>query len=424
MKFLFVTPLGESASLIQTLISEGHEVKFYIKYAKFKDIARGLVPHVLNWKKHRDWADVIVFDDVEMAKDIEWLRARDYLVVGGNRFGDRLENYRLFGQKIMAQAGIKIPPSWRFKRFSSAIKFIKKHPRRYVIKFNGQLDRFLCYVGEFPSGEDLINLIEYYAEKWPKKYKIDFILQEFVDGIEMASGAFFNGTDFAYPVNITFEHKKFLTGGIGPFTGEMGTSMFYSHDGGKLFGETLLKMKPYLAKSNYRGFIDINCIVTESAAYALEFTARFGYPQLDIQQELHKTSWGKLLYKLAKGTLIQFETYPDFAVGVVIGGPGMPFENAYNKYGRGLPLFGLTRRNKKHVRLVEIYKKEEKLYITGGGYPLTITARGKTMEEAQKKAYGIVRQLVVPNSIYRIDIGDHWQSEAPLLKKWGYLSCT
>src|SRR3989344_8706958 len=102
MKFLFVTPLGESASLVQALQEEGHEVKFYIKYSKFGDMARGIVPHVQNWKKHRDWADVIVFDDVEMASDIEWLRERGYLVVGGNRFGDRLENDRLFGQKIMA----------------------------------------------------------------------------------------------------------------------------------------------------------------------------------------------------------------------------------------------------------------------------------------------------------------------------------
>src|SRR3989338_3446947 len=125
MKFLFVTIFGESASLVQGLMREGHAARLYIKNAKFQDVARGIVPHVQNWKKHRDWADVIVFDDVEMASDIEWLRERGYLVVGGNRFGDRLENDRLFGQKIMAEAGIKIPRSWRFRSFASAIKFIK-----------------------------------------------------------------------------------------------------------------------------------------------------------------------------------------------------------------------------------------------------------------------------------------------------------
>lgn len=421
MKFLFVTPLGESASLIQTLREEGHHVRFYIKHRKFWDMAHGLVPHVRDWKKHRDWADVIVFDDVEMARDIEWLRARDYLVVGGNRFGDRLENDRLFGQKIMSEVGIKIPPSWRFKSFTSAISFVKKRPWRYVIKFNGQMDRFLCYVGQLPTGEDLIYLMDHYREKWPKKYKVDFILQEFVDGIEMAAGAFFNGKKFVRPINITFEHKRFLTGGVGPFTGEMGTSMFYSPDGGKLFQKTLLKMQPYLAKTNYRGFIDINCMVTKSGAYALEFTARFGYPQIDIQQELHKTPWGRLLHQLASGTLEEFKTHPDFAVGVVIGGAGMPFELSYNKYGRGLPIFGLTKRNKKHVKLVEVRKRDGKFYTTGAGYPLTITSRGKTMEEAQKKAYAVVKQIIVPNSVYRIDIGDHWKTEAPLLKKWGYL---
>ncbi len=424
MKFLFVTPLAESSSLAQKVQEEGHAVKFYIKTRKYRDVARGLVPHVRDWKKHKDWADVIIFDDVDMAKDIEWLRARDYPVVGGNKFGDKIENNRIFGQKIARETGLKIPKSWRFKSFSSAITFIKKRKGRYVIKFNGQLDRFLCYVSVMPDGSDLIKMIEYYDEKWPRKkkdYKIDFILQEYIDGVEMAAGAFFNGTEFVYPVNITFEHKRFLTGGIGPFTGEMGTSMYYSADGGKLFKETLLKIQPYLARTNYRGFIDINSMVTETGAYMLEFTARFGYPQVDIQQALHITPWGKLLYELAHGRLKKFKVRPGFAVGVIIGGAGMPFEISYNKYGKHLPIFGVNDDNRAFVKLLEVYKKNDKLYCTGGGYPLVINGYGKTMEQAQKKAYEIVKQIVIPNSVYRIDIGDHWQKEAPLLKKWGYL---
>ena len=39
----------------------------------------------------------------------------------------------------------------------------------------------------------------------------------------MAVGAFFNGNDFIYPINVNFEHKKLFPGDIGPFTGEMGT---------------------------------------------------------------------------------------------------------------------------------------------------------------------------------------------------------
>lgn len=421
MKFLFVTLFGESASLAQQLLQEGHKVRFFVKDKKMQDVGRGLIPRVRNWKEHIDWANVLVFDDVDFGKDIERLRTKGYLVVGGNRFGDRLENDRLFGQKIMLEAGMKIPKSWRFRNFGSAIKFVKKRKGRYVLKFNGQLARYLCYISKLEDGSDLLKILEEHQEKWPTQRKIDFILQEFIDGIEMACGAFFNGKHFVYPINISFEHKHFLTGGIGPLTGEMGTSMFYSQDGGLLFKQTLLKMEPFFAKTNYRGFIDINSMVTEKGAYPLEYTARFGYPQLDIQQELHKTEWGELLYKLAEGTLKKFEVYPKYAVGVVVGAAGMPFEVAYNKYGRGLPIYGITKENIRQIKLSQVCKRDGKLLTAGSGYVLTVNGSGKTMEAAKKRAYEVVSQIIIPNIIYRIDIGDHWKKEAPKLRAWGYI---
>jgi len=421
MKFLFVTIFGESATLAQQLQREGNQVRFYVKDKKMQDVARRLVPRVRDWKTHKDWADVIVFDDVDCGKEIESLRNRGYLVVGGNRFGDRIENDRLFAQKMMRETGMKLPPSWRFKNFKTAAKFIKKRPKRYVIKVSGQPERYTCYLGKSEDGFDLLKMIENLEESWPKKRRIDFILQEWIEGIEMATGAFFNGKEFASPVNISFEHKNFLTGGLGPLTGEMGTSMFYSETGGKLFRETLSRMKPYLAKTNYRGFIDLNCIVTKKAAYPIDFTARFGYPQIDIQQELHKTPWGELLYKVANGTLKHFDVYKKYAIGVIMGGAGMPYEISYNKFGKDLPILGLTHENMAYIKLAQAYAKDGRFYTGGTGYVLTINGSGKTMEAAKKMAYERLKEVIIPNAVYRLDIGDHWKTEEAKLKDWGYL---
>lgn len=421
MKFLFVTLFGESASLAMKLLEEGHEVRFYIKDKKMHDVSRGLVPRVRDWKSWKDWADVIVFDDVDFGREIERLRARGYLVVGGNRFGDRLENDRAFGQKIMRAAGMKVVPTQRFRNFKTAITFVQKKRRRYVLKFSGQLARYLVYISKIPDGSDLVKILQHYDETWPRHQKVDFILQEFIDGVEMAAGAFFNGSNFVYPVNISFEHKHFLAGGIGPLTGEMGTTMFYDKDGGKLFRETLLKMEPYLAKTNYRGFIDINSIVTERGAYPLEFTSRFGYPQLDIQQVLHKTEWGVLLWKLAKGTLKKFAVSYDFAVGVVVGSAGMPFEVAYNKYGRRQPIYGITEENRAYVKLSQVSFRDGVYRTAGSGYVLAVVGKGSNMRVAKRNAYKVIEHITIPHMVYRIDIGDHWEKEAPLLRKWGYV---
>jgi hypothetical protein len=43
-------------------------------------------------------------------------------------------------------------------------------------------------------------------------------------------------------------------------------------------------MEPVLDSEGYVGYIDVNCIVNNHGIYPLEFTSRFGYPTISIQQ--------------------------------------------------------------------------------------------------------------------------------------------
>ena len=83
--------------------------------------------------------------------------------------------------------------------------------------------------------------------------------------------------------------------------------MFWSEPN-KIFNATLKKMEPRLAEERYVGHIDINCIVNSNGIYPLEFTARFGYPTISIQQEGLLTPIGEMLYKLAEGTITRLRT--------------------------------------------------------------------------------------------------------------------
>src|SRR5437773_1873454 len=81
---------------------------------------------VEKWEDHVDWADVIVFDDVEFGQQAERLRKKGKLVVGGADYTDRLEMDREFGQMEMKKCGINILPQWQFSNYDEAIDFIKK----------------------------------------------------------------------------------------------------------------------------------------------------------------------------------------------------------------------------------------------------------------------------------------------------------
>jgi hypothetical protein len=56
-----------------------------------------------------------------------------------------------------------------------------------------------------------------------------------------------------------------------------------------------------LALEGYFGYIDVNCIVNNHGIYSLEFTSRFGYPTISIQQSGMLTPIGQFFLDLADG---------------------------------------------------------------------------------------------------------------------------
>ena len=60
--------------------------------------------------------------------------------------------------------------------------------------------------------------------------------------------------------------------------------MFWSEPN-RVFSATLAKMESRLRRERFAGYIDVNCIVNSNGIYPLEFTSRFGYPTIMIEQE-------------------------------------------------------------------------------------------------------------------------------------------
>ncbi len=218
-----MSPEALSLDLAYTVQQEGNEVKFCVQSATEKDVGDGFVDKVDEWEPHIAWADVIVFDDIGFGKTAEKLRAEGKKVVGGSSYTDRLENEREFGQQELEKADVSVLPSWNFSDFEEAIKFVQQNPGRYVIKPSGkaQNEKELLFVGQEIDGNDVINVLARYKKRWSNKIRI-FQLQKFSSGVEVAVGAFFNGKEFAHPINTNFEHKRLFPDNIGPSTGEMG----------------------------------------------------------------------------------------------------------------------------------------------------------------------------------------------------------
>lgn len=250
-KFLFYSYDALIQDTAWQVLKEGHEVKYFIKNKADRDVGDGFVPKSENIKHDIKWADIIVCDDVlGMGSLAQRWRKQGKLVVGGTPYTDRLEDDRTFGQEELKKFGISIIPYQEFTDFDKAIEYVKANPAKYVIKPSGEAQNVkrLLFVGQEDDGKDIIQMMEAYKKVWSKRIKI-FQLQKRVTGVEVAVGAFFNGKEFIEPININFEHKKLFPGNIGPSTGEMGNSMFWS-DPNRLFNNTLKNLKISYARKD------------------------------------------------------------------------------------------------------------------------------------------------------------------------------
>jgi phosphoribosylamine---glycine ligase len=423
LKFLFVSWESLSGDLAWQIKNEGHEVKVYVKSEGDQDVYDGFLEKVLDWKQHVDWADIIVFDDVGFGSIADDLRKKGKLVVGGSTYTDRLEEDREFGQYEMKKNGLSILPHWDFSDYDSALTFIEQNPGRYVYKPSGSLmsdTKGILFLGKEEDGKDLYEIIRSNKKVLAKKAK-QFQLQKFAAGVEVAVGAFFNGNDFIYPVNINFEHKKLFPGDIGPFTGEMGTLTYWSVPN-TIFRATLEKFKPALQSSGYVGYIDINCIANARGIYPLEFTTRFGYPTISVQMEGVLSEWGDFLYKIASGLPYDLRTKKGFQIGVVCVVPPFPFNDKVEiEIYHDLSIV-FTKPSLEGIHLGDVKMVDGEWRIAGdSSYALVVTGSGTTVEDARKQAYSRIEGILLQNMFYRTDIGLKWSEDSDRLYTWGFL---
>jgi len=422
--FLFASLTGLISDIAWQVSKEGHEVRYFIADKKERDIADGFVAKSKDWEKDADWADIIVFDDtLGQGEKAKALRDAGKKVIGGTPYTDRLEDDRSFGQEELKKAGVSIIPYAEFTSFDDAIDHVTQNPARYVIKPSGEAQNVKrrLFVGEEDDGQDVIRMLEAYKKALSEEIKV-FQLQRRVTGVEVAVGAFFNGKNFVYPINVNFEHKKLFPGDIGPPTGEMGTSMFWS-GANQLFTQTLLKMEPVLASEGYVGYIDLNCIVNNHGIYPLEFTSRFGYPTISIQQAGMITPIGQFFWDLANGNDPKLKTRSGFQIGVRIVVPPFPFDDdeTFDSFSKNsVIVFKKPPQDEMHI---EDVKQVNGQWLVAGtsGVILIVVGLGATMKQAQAQVYSRIKNVLIPNMYYRTDIGDRWVEDSDRLHNWGYL---
>jgi phosphoribosylamine--glycine ligase len=149
--------------------------------------------------------------------------------------------------------------------------------------------------------------------------------------------------------------------------------------------------------------------VTKDGPKLVEYNARFGDPECQVLMLRMMSDIVPALIASADGQLRNFSLrwFDDAALTVIMATKGYPGD-----YGKGSVIGGLDEAAK--VDGVEIFHagtaSKDGRIVANGGRVLNICALGKTVTEAQNRAYQAVDRIRWPEGFSRRDIG--WQAVA------------
>lgn len=422
---------GEGVAFAVRCVRAGHSVRLYLSPENNKSTGSGFdgITIIDNWVASVQWADLVFpTGNHEFMDRLDAFKSKGIKVFGPSKKSSELEISRSKGMDFLVKHGIDVPQYEQFGSLQQAKRYVEKTKGRYVFKTLGdEDDKSLSYCAK--NAADMVGRIQHWIDTG-LKLKGPCILQTFIDGIEFAVSRWVGSKGYIGKYNENFEHKKLLSGDVGPNCGESGTVQKYVNY--SMLGDEMLgPLEKDLVSMNHLGDIDVNCIIDKDGrAWPLEFTARPGWPAFNIMLVEHIGDPVKWMWDACKGE-DTLDCSLDVACGVVIGQPDYPYSNFTRKKTDGIPIYGITKKNQNyiHPQSVKVDKapnmEDEDIVIkdtwmTTGDYIAVVTGTGPNVSKAVQRAYSTVKEIHIPDIVYRNDIGQSLGSKITELQNYGY----
>ena len=237
----------------------------------------------------------------------------------------------------------------------------------------------------------------------------EIVIEECLVGEEASFFALCDG-ETAIQLASAQDHKRVGDGDSGPNTGGMGayspapimTEQMNRRVMDEIIHPTVHALKR--AGAPYKGVLFAGLMITKDGPKLIEYNVRFGDPECQVLMLRLMSDLVPALLAARDGQLKNFDLrwYPDAALTVVMAAKGYP-----GHYNKGSIIEGLGAAAQ--IEGAEIFhagtKADGSRIVANGGRVLNVCARGKTVREAQSRAYAAVDLIRWPDGFCRRDIG-------------------
>ncbi|WP_448953700.1 phosphoribosylamine--glycine ligase [Labrys neptuniae] len=237
----------------------------------------------------------------------------------------------------------------------------------------------------------------------------EVVVEQFLDGEEASFFALSDGIS-AIPLASAQDHKRAFDGDQGPNTGGMGAyspAPVMTPEMEERVMESIIRptVRAMAARGTpFKGVLFAGLMLTKDGPQLIEYNVRFGDPETQVLMPRLRSDLLPALIASADGVLstVSMRWKVDAALCVVMATKGYP-----GSFVRGSEIRGLA----KAASLDDVLvfhagtKRAGDHILANGGRVLGITASGKSVAEAQKRAYEAVDLVDWPEGFSRRDIG-------------------
>lgn len=364
---------------------------------------------IVDFAKTKDIDLVIVgMDDPLVGGLVDELENASIRTFGPRKNAAILEGSKAFSKDLMKKYNIPTAAYENFDDPNKALEYLETAKFPIVLKADGlALGKGVLICNTLEEAKDGVKSI-----MLDKKFGTagnQMVIEEFMTGREVSVLSFVDGKTIKI-MSSAQDHKRAKDGDEGLNTGGMGTfspSPFYTKEVDEFCKKYIYQatVDAMAAEGReFKGVIFFGLMLTEDGPKVLEYNARFGDPEAQVVLPRMKNDLIEVAEACIDGTLdqvdLQFED--NAAVCVVLASDGYPVS-----YEKGFVIKGLENFDDKDDYYVfhAGTKKTDDGFVTNGGRVLGVTAKGKDLKDARKKAYEATEWIDFDNKYMRHDIG-------------------
>jgi phosphoribosylamine--glycine ligase len=368
---------------------------------------------VIAFAKDKNIDLVVVGPEMPLVAGIvDDLEAAGIKAFGPGKWAARLEGSKGFTKDLCKANKIPTAAYERFKGAAAAKDYIRKKGAPIVVKADGLAAGKGVVVSETVAEAEAAIDVMFGGGLGAPAWEI--VIEDCLVGEEASFFALCDG-ETAIALASAQDHKRVYDGDKGPNTGGMGayspapimTADMNQRVMDEIIHPTVRALKAMGAP--YKGVLFAGLMITKDGPQLIEYNVRFGDPECQVLMLRLMSDLVPALLAARDGQLKNFDLrwYPDAALTVVMAAKGYPRD-----YQRGTVIEGLDAAAQ--IEGVEIFhagtKAEGSRILANGGRVLNICARGKTVREAQARAYAAVDKIKWTDGFCRRDIG--WRAIA------------